>query len=52
MISELEAKSISYERNINTYQGQVEDFRLFRSQNKCLDPIIFWSGYAVAVLIG
>ena len=52
MISELEAKSISYEQNINTYQGQVENFRLFRAQNKCLDPILFWSGYGVAIPIG
>ena len=52
MIRELEEKSISYEQNLNTYQGQVEDFRMFRARNKCLDPILFWSGYAVAILIG
>ena len=52
MIQELEEKSISYEQNINTYQGEVESFRMFRARNKCLDPILFWSGYAVAILIG
>ena len=51
-IQELQEESQSYQLNMNTYQGQVEDFRVFRAQNKCLDPILFWSGYAVAILIG
>ena len=51
-IHQLENKSLRYEHHVNNYQDQVKEFATFKANKTCLDPIIFWSGYAAAILIG
>ena len=40
------------ENHIRNYQGKVAKHAQFVAENTCLDPLIFWSGYLLAVVIG
>merc|ERR1712223_112831 len=39
------------ENHIRNYQGKVAKHAQFVAENTCLDPLIFWSGYLLAVII-
>ena len=51
-INQLEALVLDYKIDIESFQEQIDDHATFISNNTCLNPLVFWSGYILAVLIG
>merc|ERR1711970_834330 len=49
-INQLEALVLDYNIDIESFQEQV-DQHAFKSDNTCLNPLVFWSGYILAVII-